>query len=488
MFVLLNGKKYQIYELETMESLKIRIASNNPPIEGLRASTLPSLIRLEEVEDVKFDAKVVAGCRAVHIRPLSAPLKSLETNPLAGRKFKLYNFGSFAQAAVTRAAHDPKLQREGAAETMKFFDLTDENDYVKYTLYFVFGGIEGLGRVNPAIQVGFKNAVDTGLGTNGFVSLQLHYDQDAKDLKAKIEENILAARKDLALFTAFERTFAYVKDPDFEPPMTSPLQQDKTWLAVKFEINTDVYELLNGMNFSPNVPFAGVGNFYKTLKTFKPPTDWASLQDDQDTLVMYVLNRQTEPQRNRIKTDPKNYSKVTITPGEMDEKTHITPVEMEIRSRVDDELKEDQLLERIFDAFPKEFKVSACSYEQKKVEADYLLLAPDVALDIPLFVDMVMNDPLMSQLMVIDETSRTYRERGGIFFYLRYNSHTDPKNYLSCRLNIGPVEARHQVRAPEIFRVLGEQFLSVKLLNPKTLQEAERVKFLINLILEYYFS
>jgi hypothetical protein len=149
-------------------------------------------------------------------------------------------------------------------------------------------------------------------------------------------------------------------------------------------------------------------------------------------MIMYVLNRLAEPERNKVKPDPRNYSAVFIVPGAQDEKTHETEVEMHIQSRIDDELREEKLLGRIFEAFP--LPVTRCTYEQKNVEADFLAPSPG-NLDIPLFYDMVLTDPLISQIMLIQESSRTFRERGRLcLFPLQHSSAAQAVSHLPDQL------------------------------------------------------
>ena len=198
-----------------------------------------------------------------------------------------------------------------------------------------------------------------------------------------------------------------------------------------------------------------------------------------------MLNRFVESQRNKEKPDPHNYSTIYIIPQEEDEKTHETSIEMRIQSRIDDELREEKLLSRIFDVFTS--PVTQCTYEQQYVEADFLLPI-NQEFGIPLFHDMVLTDKLITQVMLINESVQTFRERGGVFAYFRYNSHVSQKDFLSCRINPGIAEAKDQSRAPDIFRVLGRKLLRIKLMNCKNYVEAQRFRDILCQIIEYYYG
>lgn len=517
--VYLNQQPKPIYELDTMESFKLRIASEWRDENRRIQSILPELIILEEkvqpeTEETKITVKSTAGCKAVHVK--NPELERI--NPLAKRQFKVLNFATLSRLRIESAGLDPKKQRDYAIELIKLFDLTEKDKiinnrvmekYVVYAIYFGFGGIEMFENprfTNPAVTSGFISAVQhkNGLGLGNFDIIRLHWDSSASDIKKKLKAINEEVDKDLHLFAEYRKHLA-----DYET-ITSSLQLDRTHLIVKFKISSDIYQLFNDLILSPMIPFAALGDFYKVLKTFTPPKIWAvrcptmekttqnktpfmrdcdsvseNIQPESEVLVLYVLNRFVESQRNKEKPDPHNYSTVYIIPQEEDEKTHETSVEMRIQSRIDDELREEKLLSRIFDTFAS--PITQCAYEQQYVEADFLLPS-NQEFDIPLFHDMVLTDPLISQMMLINESSQTFRERGGVFAYFRYNSHVMPKDFLSCRINPGIVEAKDQARAPDIFRILGKRLLRIKLMNCRNYVEAQRFRDLLCQIIEYYYG
>jgi hypothetical protein len=518
LIVYLNQQPRPIYELDTMESFKLRIASEWRDESRKVQSILPELLILEEkiqaeTEEIKINGKLTAGCRAVHVK--NPELERI--NPLAKRQFKLLNFAVLSRLRIESAGLDPKKQREYAVELIQLFDLTDKDKiittqvmerYVIYAIYFGFGGLEMFENAkvtNPAIASGLITAAShkNGLGIGDFAIIRSHWDSSASDIRKKLGEINAEVRKDLNLFFEYRKHLA-----DYET-ITSGLQLDRTHLTVKFKISSDIYQLFNDLVLNPMIPFAALGDFYKVLKTFKPPKLWAvrcppvakitnktpfmrdcesaseNVQPGNEVMVLYVFNRFVESQRNKETPDPHNYSTVFIIPQEEDEKTHETSIEMRIQSRIDDELKEEKLLGRIFDTFSS--PVTSCTYEQQYVEADFLLPS-NQEFDVPLFHDMVLTDPLISKIMLINESAQTFRERGGVFAYFRYNPHVSPRDFLSCRINPGIVEAKDQARAPDIFRILGKKLLRIKLMNCRNYVEAQRFRDLLCQIIEYYYQ
>ena len=152
LIVYLNQNPIPIYELDTMESFKLRIASEWKDDKRKIQSILPELIILEEkiqpgTEEIKIATKFTAGCRAVHVK--NPELERI--NPLAKREFKILNFSTLSRLRIESAGFDPKKHREYAIELINLFGLTEKDKiitnrvmekYVIYAIYFGFGGME----------------------------------------------------------------------------------------------------------------------------------------------------------------------------------------------------------------------------------------------------------------------------------------------------------------------------------------------------------
>ena len=468
--IIINGEKTPIYLLDTIESIKIRLSS--------RLSLLPNLIQLSEIKEVDVSTKIVAGCKAINLKNKNITENDEITSSLNNRSFTMLNFIDECKTKIYKAGYNKKKQLDVANDIINMFNLEDFKQYCIYLLYFVFGDINKFQNTLPDIKFVLEEIVKDEFGSFNYIVNEFEMTKD--NIKNNVDMNILNYKKDIKLFESYNSSIDVYKEIE-----TSSVQFDKTSISVKFDISTDIYEVFNKLLLSRYVPFACVGDFYKMLKSFKPPKSWAIKYEKEDLLVMYVYNRYVESERNKIKPDSKNYSPVFIYPISVNKENYTTTVEMIIESRIDDELKEENLIERIFSSFP--LNIKECVYEQNKVEADYIFPAP-CTLEIPLFFDMVMNDPIISQLMVIDERIRTFRERGGIFTYFRYNSHVNPKNFMSCRINIGNVESLQQSRAPRLFSSLGGLYISVKMFSVPSSSEALFFRNIINKILQYYFD
>lgn len=489
LYVLINKQKFPIYELDTIDTIKSRLASS--------LGTLPELISLTEQVEIQTSAKTISGknfsCKAVH---LAHPTLS-DANPLNTRKFTSKDFTTIVSNGFMKTIAKSKNQIEAhrlfAEEIIKMFNIPDLRTYSIYVIYFIYKGLHNLENNTsmPDVTQSFMKMVDQidiGGVSYTFDALSIEYDSEEPFITAKINKNIDSSNKNLAIFHKYE--IEVKSDEDIN---TTDIQQTKTWLTVNFKIPVDIFELFNHFILSPEIPFIGVGYFFKVLKTFKPPSEWPPKEwpgGRNDLMFIYVLNKKGSmyiDETLQIKNDPSNYSFVIIDPKNIENDLKSTNIEMDIESKIDDELKESDLLERIYSGFP--YPISDCTYRQTRIEADYMMPSPG-PLDIPMFYDMVMNDIVVSSLMIINENVVTFRERGGIFAYFRFNKDVEPESnkFMAVRINTGHIETKDVARDPTLFRTLGQPYISVKMTNVPTIEETKRVRRIVNNILEYYYA
>jgi hypothetical protein len=489
MEIYLNGVPCPIYELDVFETVKSRIASQLTPISILK-KTVPDLIKLaiyQEEEKKEIEAINIAGC--VASGTTSLPLNN--NHPLNGHSYSLIDFDSELKvvlsglrltAVVVNESKVDKYNRVNKNNEQfsvlidkltKLFNIPDIDTCINYIIYFSYsGGYNGLIK-DPIIGRLFLDYINI----DGDNRIEFNYESFNDNFKQQITQNLNNANTNILLFNSFHTDLNYPKSN------TSEIQITETNISVKFELSADIYELFNNILLSSYIPFICVGNFYKVLKTYKPPKKWAVKFDDQNMLVLYVLNRFHETERNKTSPDFKNYSMVTITVLE-NSINNSNNINMIINSKLDDELHETGLLERIFSCIP--YEIYNCTYEQVKIKAEYILPSPR-DLDIPIFYDMVMNDPIISKLMLINEFRKTFRERGGMFIYFRYSPYMNTKDYVICKINSGIVTATHMNKYLG-FSGLGDQYISVKMEKIVNIEDANRFKIIIDKILSYYFA
>ncbi len=493
--VYLNGLQYPIFSLDTELSLKARLAAkmpNIPQIESANVVTtflgsvasktlLPSLILLEPIQDKGKEEKQIINNCVVE--------KAISTS-LNKKKYKVMDF--FTTIAT-------ELSKDSAGKTevdniIKMFELPGYQVFLMYVLYFYFNGIENFRSLHSNFDTNIRHLLITGIKNyfdlGSIDNIAITYGIESTNIKLLVETNIKHVEEDVKFFKLFDKYL-----PKEEAPEGSDIQISKTSLLVKFKIDGDIYDLFDKLITSRNIPYAQLGNFYKLIKSFKPPKEWLEIEYEDEVLVLYVLNRSIEPERNKIFPNTELYSPVFIVSSDFENTVksnndnQIIDIEMSIESKVNDELKEENLLNRIFSSFQEEIRVNKeCSVKQLWIECDYLIPVNGI-IEYPLFYDMIMNDPLVSKFFVINENSNIFRERGGIPVYFRYNRYVNPWDYLLFKIDIIKVGPKQQARAPDIFSA-GKYPMAINasIRKVSNMKEAKRVKNIINSLLGYYYG
>lgn len=537
--------KLDITELDNIDSIKLRICS--------KFHTISKLLILEEKyrEKEVSEVQIISNCKAISV-------SSGSVNKNITRQFTMEFFEDEVKNILKSGRSSDDYAKVLNASLKKKYNILSDVEFLTYIVYFVFKSLENFEyRTNQLIVENFKQFVNRHTDLRSWDLFLIKYNdeeilKERSSVDKKVQDN--------------DDLFRFYSSMKYNKKTITPIQFTKTHLISNFEIRTDIYEIFNNAILSPEVPFIAVGNFFKLYNGFKPPKEWIEeyklhmLQLESgdslfgsnvdDIMIMYVLNKYIEPERNKINPNAKNYSIVSFRvlksidedkdkdkdkdnekeegkgkskgkgkgkkdkkkemkergrenlqremgngeekeKGKEREKEVMTRIEMDVQSRIDDELRLEKLLGRIFNAVNRE--IFNCVYEQKKVDSDFLIKINEDRdgkhrLDIPLFYDMVMNDPYVSQFLVINESYQTFRERGGIFLYFRENNFTEGKRLVSCRISLVNIDLKSKARAPELFRGLNPVGILVKLISVENEQQARKISKILTKVIQYYYS
>ena len=497
-YIYVDGQKFTIYELDTFESIKSRIACGDFQLKLgnnfiKMPSQLPKLIILQE--NLSSTKNTVLNIKNTQCHTSFFETKS--GNQLSKRNFELLDFFRSTILGIDniykQSIKIPEKKRKEyiieelsdlIVKLMNLFSIKDIYDFLSYFQVVITKNYNLSFITNYPFNIIFTEVISKKY------NLTFPLDDKFENIKNELEKNQAKVLEDITFFQKFPKYFT-------EQIQSSEITYTKTSLLVKFKLDIDIYELFNTLEMSTEIPFAYIKNFYKILKTFKPSETWLpKYPHNDDILILYVLNKYNEPYKNKIKTNPKNYSFIIIIAVGTDENNN-TLYEMHIESKIDDELKEENLMKRIFSSFPENHNIFDCNYEQLSVEGEYLIPFGEnyKFLYIPLFHDLVLNNPFVSQILLIDESVITFRERGGIFSYFRFNKNVVKKNFMSFNLNVYKTELKHQIKYADLLRITDKnqktkfpKHMTVKFYSAKNKSEAEKFQSILNKILYYYFT
>jgi hypothetical protein len=359
-----NGKRYRTYPVDTVTSIKHRIA--------LQAGVIPERIRYKITE--------IADRREVEWKTMDV------------------------------------VMRDYAPEQLQLFYDVHKSDFPEYTLenmacaWYVSHQLKT--KSNPYIDITLRD----------YLSQQkINYDMIPTSTLDYFQSSQRDKYNTFARSAQYDQSRIELFTSDLKTIHATPLEIVKVKTELQFTVGYDVYELFNSLQMSRDLPFAVVGNYYKILKEFVPVDSWTLSNEraqsdfggDEDVLYLKLLNVANEPPQNRYKTNPNLYSTVAIwfRPPESSDKNS-NKVSVRFETNLDSEFTESQLISRLLHNFPG--AVSIESQRQIGVKAEFLI--PKYTVDRPIFQHAVLNDPLFSRNLYIDD--KTLRgQKGGIYVY-----------------------------------------------------------------------
>lgn len=249
--------------------------------------------------------------------------------------------------------------------------------------------------------------LDTELNKSNIFTQQINvtkiWDKDSKttrdNLNKLIEQNKEKSEKQIKYFEDFENVIVDVFYSDFEIE------------RINFEFQLDIknitiMEIFNNLQLNTGVPFASINNFYKILKDFTPSEDWNIYL--KDAIIFKVLQKKEVDNAKlsdymdailSIFGEPGN-EKITVGMSlltlnhYLNQKDLISRFVTVIKGIGDIEVKEIQ-----------ESRVNGVFYFPLHTMNKYVLS------------DLIMNNPIFSSLMAIDESDKASKKKESIYVH-----------------------------------------------------------------------
>ena len=168
-------------------------------------------------------------------------------------------------------------------------------------------------------------------------------------------------------------------------------------------------ELFNKVILNPEVPFAMINNFFKILKDFTPKKDWVDSSQD------HLLLKESQLENPTASSDLSNYSDVKITiAGESGEEYANVSIDWILNVGRIGYISREYFIRRlsgIIEEFPEnpseiiEIQISGVFYFPQQTMNNYIM------------ADLVMNDPIFSDFMSIDEHDKASKKGLYIHFF-----------------------------------------------------------------------
>lgn len=214
-----------------------------------------------------------------------------------------------------------------------------------------------------------------------------------KEFKKNIEEGIKKIKKEVK-----ETEEEFIIFEQIIPKKHTEFTLDVITFSLYINLTGyNIYDVFNSLKLNIYVPFTSLNSFYKILKGFKPPEEWNISLKDNILLKVLVQNKYKDAFFQIID------NKVVLT-------TELSKKEGE------------NTINYILSTLNIE-NISIEKEEEEKIKGDFYYI--DQSIDKFIFADLVMNDPIFSKYLSIDESQKLTKEKPSIYAqYLLTNNET----------------------------------------------------------------
>lgn len=174
-----------------------------------------------------------------------------------------------------------------------------------------------------------------------------------------------------------------------------------------------IMELFNRIRLSAVAPFATIKNFYKILKDFIPPDEWAFSVEDM--IVMHVLEKV-----DSTNAKPKDFTETIVSPV-VSEDGNSEKITASLSLSTDKgNLSRPKFIKRFLDTFEGLGNLQIEEIDETKVVGIFYF--PRQTLNKKVFADIVMNNPLFASMMSINESEKANKKKPGVYIYFEHPS------------------------------------------------------------------
>jgi hypothetical protein len=365
--VLINGSDFEIYDLDTQESVINRLASQYKTIPKYLyfPSGIPKFNQeTKNIEVIDLLSILMDKKNAVDFMKIYNIVK----DKLSQKKLDLYD-----DIILPYIAKNESFSKENG----------------EFLLLSVQNTIE-------------KNGISNILGRKIDLPNVKEYDLDI--IRADIDAQIKQAKTFTEDYIKKIKKFNSIKTPI----KYTPFELEKVDFEFSIDIkDVSIMEVFNSIVVNPYVPFATINNFYKILKDFLPPISWNIFLEK--AIVFKVLQK---TENTNVKQEDYSDAVLFIT-GDTPENEKIK-VGMSLYT-FGNYLSREKLIERFLNVIKYEKIPKITDISESKVNGVFYY--PKHSLNKYVLADLIMNNPLFSSLLSVDESDKASKKKDSVYVY-----------------------------------------------------------------------
>jgi hypothetical protein len=426
--VKINGKKFKIYDLDNLLTIKDRIAFNLKTLpeylyfpNGLTYDELSkkNIIVKDFLSEIRDDAKNNSSV----FNLIDSSKKDF------GDKFNVKD-----KIVGVWLSYNETLQKDVANKGEVVLDSII-NELVKRKIYLA----------HSQFKRDWKNILQT----------KLYIEKSIKSQSKKIERAV-------KLFDEF----------NFESAVSTPFRIEYIQFILTLEMNNiSMLELFNSVVLTPLVPFVTTHNFYKIKTDYIPSTEWAVTTSDSMILKVYqkdyIINN----------SNTSNYSDTII---KLDPVTNNFSAEISIDNSKGN-VSNDVFTQRSLEIFP-DIDISIEKTEESKIIGVFYY--PNLTLDKYVFSDLVMNDDIFKLVISIDDHEKATKKKAGLYIHFEHqNTGSISATITEKRMVKGDISMKDEDLD---FFPIGEPYIRVRISNCNNSKSVEIFKEILGKLFILY--
>lgn len=237
-------------------------------------------------------------------------------------------------------------------------------------------------------------------------NIQKIWDNDRSSIASTITNGINANKKKVekekSMFRQFENISSNIPYSPFE------LEN------VNFEFTLDmvhitIMEVFNHIQLNTEVPFACINRFFKILKDFIPPEEWSVYLED--AIVFKILQTNTVSS-SKISDYTNAVLAIVGEPG-----NEVMTVGMSLMTSRQ-YLTREKLIERFIDTIKGLGQIKLKTIKENRVNGVFYF--PNHSINKYVMSDLIMNNPLFSSMMAIDESDKASKKKESIYIHFHH--------------------------------------------------------------------
>lgn len=265
--------------------------------------------------------------------------------------------------------------------------------------------------LDPALKGTLLLLIQVQIDEGGYIPGTISLENIEKDRQATLKslmDDIKQTAKQTKMQTNMFNTLQTAQGVPY-----TPFELERSSFDIKLNVaNISIVELFNYIQLHPRVPFASQGTFYKILKDFVPPTDWSYTLED--ALVVKVLQR-----RDPSRSTPEDYTDTIVSIEPSQPGQEIASANM-VLDTTRSNISIDEFIQSFMSVFNGIPNLKIIETVETMINGSFYF--PNHNLDKYILQDLIMNNPLFSSLMAIDESDKATKNKNSIYVHFRNSS------------------------------------------------------------------